>query len=112
MRYVAGMGFTATDGTVESMHTFVRDDRLHGCRFTDDAAGRSNAVLLEVTDQAAHPQAADLFVVAQRIMKGCVEAVVIEGGDELGCLRQGNAYEPLHVCRTAGIKFAVALGGH
>src|SRR5712671_5412277 len=51
---VTGMCFAAADGTVESMHTLVRDDGLHGCRLTDEAAGGPNAVFLQVTDQTPH----------------------------------------------------------
>src|SRR5258707_3230420 len=39
---VTGMCFAAADGTVESMHTLVRDDGLHAWWLTDQASGGPN----------------------------------------------------------------------
>jgi hypothetical protein len=91
------------------MGPLVGNDGLHGGRFTDDAAGGPDAVFLQVPDQAAYTQAADFFVVTQRIMQRRVKTLGIQSSHEFRGLGEDDADETLHVGGTAGIQLAVRL---
>jgi hypothetical protein len=95
----------------ESMRALVRDDGLHGRGFTHHAAGRADAVFLQIADQSAYAEASHLFVVTQRIVQRRIQAAVVEGGHEFWRLRESDADESLHVGGAAREQLAVPLHG-
>src|SRR5450631_1330312 len=80
---VTRMRLASVHRTAESMGALVGNDGLHGGRFTDDATARPDAVFLQVPNQAAYTQAADLFVVTQGIVQWCIEPLTVKGGRKL-----------------------------
>ena len=72
-----------------------------------------DAVLLEIANQSAHPEAAHLLVVAQAHSAAARrDDCSFERRHEFRRLRENDADEPLHVRGSARIQLAVALGGH
>ena len=77
------MRLAAPHRAAKPVHALVGDDGLHRGGLAHDAAGRADAVLLEVADQSAHADAAHFLVVAQRIMERRIEPPGIERFEEL-----------------------------
>ena len=111
MRDITGVRLASMDRAAEAMCALVGNDGLHRGGFAHDTARRADMILLQVANQSAHADAADLLVVAQRIVQRRIEAIVVQRGDEFRRFRQGDADESLHVRGTAGIQFAVVLDG-
>ena len=101
------MGRFALDAAAPAVHALVRGGRHHAGGLADDAQPRRDAGLAQVGNQHLGAEAADLFVVAERVVHG--EGQV--GFEKLFGLRHGQADEALHVGAAAAVQAAVAQAG-
>ncbi len=104
LRHQRRMRLLAAHAAAVFALALVRDHRAHRGRFADDAASGPDTVGLQVAQQAAHANAADLLVVRQRQ----VEAGMPLGRHEVGHSRQRHRDEALHVGRAPPVQAAVA----
>jgi hypothetical protein len=111
VRHIARMRLSPAHGAAKAVHPLVGDDGLHGGGLADHAPGRFDAVLLQIANQAAHPDATHFLVIAQRIVNRVLETAGIQGVREPGGLRKRDGNEALHVRGAARIELAVALDG-
>ncbi len=100
------MRFLAVHGAAERALALVRDHHVHQGRLADDAAGGLEALFGEHFDQAAHAQAADLFVVGKREMDRRLQV----GGEKARRHGQGGAEIAFHVAGAAREQAAIADG--
>lgn len=98
------MRLLAAHAAVVFALALVRDHRAHRGRLADDAARRLDAVGLQIAQQAAHADTADLLVIRQRQM----ETGIALGRHEVGHGRQRHRDEALHVGRAPPIQAPVA----
>jgi hypothetical protein len=64
-RRISRMRSQPAHRAAKTLLALVRDYRPHFRGFADDAGTRPYARLLQITQQTAHPQAADLFVITE-----------------------------------------------
>lgn len=103
LRRQRGMRFLAAHAASVFTLTLVRNNGAHRRGFANDATGGLNAARLEITQQTAHADAADLFIIRQRKMK----AGVALRRHERGHIRERHGNEALHVGGAAPVQAAV-----